>query len=122
MIEQMAALSFNQSNAGRGDDKDAVRLNRLPHLPPTDFHRRPHLPPTDSDAPTMVAMADRDEGVDEVMAAAHPHSMQDVHPPSHLSRRGGHQGTWDHLQPQAEDIMRRRPRHSKFRPHRTRTS
>ena len=85
------ALLFNQNNLDVASDaKDAVCL-----------HRRPHFPQTDSDATTMVAETYRDEDVGAVVATAHPHLLRDVHPPSCLSRRGGHQGTWDYLRPQA---------------------
>jgi hypothetical protein len=90
-------LSISATLDAASDDKDAVHL-----------HLRPQLPPTDSDAPTTVAGADRAE---DVATAAHPHLMWDVHPPSRLSQRGGHQGTWDYLRPQSENIMRRHPRH-----------
>ena len=93
------------------DNKDAVRL-----------HRRPHLPHTVLVATHMVAAVDRGADAGAVAAVAHLHSLQDVHPPSCLSRREGHQDTQDYLRLQAEDIMRHRPRHSKpslLEPHET---
>jgi len=93
------------------DNKDVVRL-----------HRWLHLPHTDSVATHTVAAAYKDADVGKVAAVAHLHLLQDVHPPSCLSRRVGHQDTWDYLRPLAEDIMRHRPRHSKpslLEPHET---
>ena len=59
-----------------------------------------------------MAAADRGADVGEVAALAHLHLLQDVHPPSCLSRQEGHQDTRDYLRPLAEDIMRHRPRRS----------
>ena len=90
------------------DDKDVVRL-----------HRRPHLPHKDLDATHTVAAVDRVVDVDEVTAMAHLHLLLDVHPPSCISRREGHQDTRNYLRPLVEDNMRHRSRRSKPPPTRT---
>ncbi len=58
------------------DVKDAVSLNRRPHLPPPDLDVADNLPPTDSDA------VDKGEDVVADAAAALLISLPDVDPPS----------------------------------------
>jgi hypothetical protein len=99
------------------DAKDAVSLNRRPHLPPTDSDAAGNLPPMNSDA----AGKDKDVVADVAAALLLDSIQEDVDPPSCQSWQEEHQGTW-HLQPSVEDIMHHHPRHNMSRPPRTRTS
>jgi hypothetical protein len=114
MMEQMAALSFNQSDAGRGNGRPAGRGQFQPpaHLSPTVSDEEDKRPPMDSD----VEDKDKDGGADVGVALLV--LLPDVDPPSLRSQQDERQGTW-RLRPQAEDIMRHHPQRSMSRPLRT---
>ena len=72
--------------------KDAVSLNRQPHLPPTDWDAAVNLPPMDSDA---AAGRDEDAVADAAVALLLDSIQEEVDPPSCRSQREEHQGAWD---------------------------
>jgi hypothetical protein len=87
-MEQMAALSFNQSDAGRGIGRQG-RGQFQPPAPftPTGFGQGGQA------APTGFGRGDKDEDVDGDAVDALLVLLPDGDPPSQQSQQDGYQGT-----------------------------